>query len=129
VRPFEDSDLDGAHIIIVAVDDIPLQEHIFQKCQSLGKLCNSVDSVDYCDFIFPSYIKKGDLTIAISTSGKSPAVAKGLKEFIKSKLPLDIEDFLEHIATLRNSLPKGKNRMKFLSDLASEYFKKGTYEK
>jgi len=58
-------------------------------------LCNCVDSVEYCDFIFPSYIKKDDLTIAISTSGSSPALAKHLKIYLKNLIPEERMKFFD----------------------------------
>jgi len=54
-----------------------------------------VDSVDYCDFIFPSYIKKDDLTIAVSTSGASPAMAKHLRRYLQNLIPQNIGEFLQ----------------------------------
>jgi precorrin-2 dehydrogenase/sirohydrochlorin ferrochelatase len=82
-----------------------------------------VDSVDYCDFIFPSYIKNGDLTIAVSTSGASPAVAKHLRRFLEHIIPSSISKFLQEMKSLRSTMPKGKERMEFLDEKAKEYFK------
>ena len=67
-RAYKIGDIKDFAVVIVAVDDIPLQAEIFAESKLYNCLCNSVDSVDYCDFIFPSYIKKDDLTIAVSTS-------------------------------------------------------------
>jgi len=110
-------------VVIVAVDDIPLQAEIFQESKEYNCLCNSVDSVDYCDFIFPSYIKKDDLTIAISTSGASPAMAKHLKLYLKEMIPDSISDFLKEMKQLRRTIPKGKERMKMLDEKAQNYIK------
>ena len=83
-RIYNKGDIGNFGIVVVAVDGIALQEEIFNECKSYPNcLCNSVDSVNYCDFIFPSYIKKDDLTIAISTSGSSPAMAKHLKNYLQ----------------------------------------------
>jgi precorrin-2 dehydrogenase/sirohydrochlorin ferrochelatase len=122
MRKYINNDIKEFDIIVVAVDDLTLQKEIFEECKVYNKLCNSVDSVDYCNFIFPAYIKKGGLTVSISTSGKSPAVAKHVKKYIGEKIPDDIEEFLNYMDNLRNSLPKGKERMEYLSNLASEYF-------
>jgi len=110
-------------IVIVAVDDLSLQEDIFQEARGKGILCNAVDSLDYCDFIFPSYIKKGDLIVSVSTSGASPAVAKYLRRYIEKMLPDGIELFLKEMREYRKRLPKGKPRMQFLDKLAKNYFK------
>ncbi|WP_456486109.1 precorrin-2 dehydrogenase/sirohydrochlorin ferrochelatase family protein [Hydrogenimonas sp.] len=120
-RTYRHEDLNDIFIVVVAVDDMALQKEIYEACQSRHILCNSVDSVDYCDFIFPSYTKKGSLTVAFSTSGISPSVAKYLRRAIEKVIPDSISDFLEEMKTLRKSLPKGKERMKLLDDKAKEY--------
>ena len=78
-------------------------------------------SVDYCDFIFPSYVKENDLTIAISTSGSSPAFAKHFKKYIKGLIPSNVSEFLQEMKALRVKLPKGKERMKMLDKKAEDY--------
>lgn len=124
IREYKKSDIDAFVIVIVAVDDIPLQKEIFDEATSQNKLCNSVDSVDYCNFIFPAYIKKGDLIVSISTSSTSPAVAKHLKKYLSKLIPDSIAEFLVFMRDLRSSLPKGKERMLLLDTKAREYFEK-----
>ena len=126
-RPYEKGDIKGFDIVIVAVDDFYLQEEIYMESKSYDCLCNCVDLQQYCDFIFPSYVKKGDLTIAVSTSGSSPAMAKHLRIFLSKVIPDSIVDFLVEMKELRSELPKGKERMKMLDEKASEYVK--TWEK
>jgi len=122
-RAYETGDIKEFAIVIVAVDDIPLQAEIFTESKLYNCLCNSVDSVDYCDFIFPSYVKKDDLTIAISTSGASPAMAKHLRIYLQNLIPSGISDFLSEMKNLRKTLPKGKERMKMLDKKAQNYIK------
>jgi precorrin-2 dehydrogenase/sirohydrochlorin ferrochelatase len=122
-RGYEKGDIKDFAVVIVAVDDIPLQAEIFQESKSYNCLCNSVDSVDYCDFIFPSYIKKDDLTIAVSTSGASPAMAKHLRMYLQRMIPESIGAFLNEMKQLRRTLPKGKERMKMLDKKAEDYIK------
>ncbi|MEA2100484.1 MAG: bifunctional precorrin-2 dehydrogenase/sirohydrochlorin ferrochelatase [Campylobacterota bacterium] len=122
-RVYEVGDIKDFAIVIVAIDNIPLQAKIFEESKQYTCLCNSVDSVDYCDFIFPSYLKKDDLTIAISTSGSSPAMAKHLKTYLKNLIPDGISEFLKEMKSLRTTLPKGKERMKILDKKAKEYVK------
>jgi len=122
IRPYQKSDINDFGIVIVAVDNIPLQKEIFNEAKLLPNcLVNSVDSVNYCDFIFPSYIKKDDLTIAISTSGSSPAVAKHLRRYFQKLIPNSIGDFLKTMKNYRKTMPKGKERMNFLDKKAQEY--------
>ncbi|BCD61055.1 MULTISPECIES: bifunctional precorrin-2 dehydrogenase/sirohydrochlorin ferrochelatase [unclassified Nitratiruptor] len=120
-RAYQKGDVKGFFIVIVAVDDLEVQKEVFHECHQEGALCNAVDSIEYCDFIFPSYIKEGDLVIAFSTSGASPALSKYLRRAIQKLLPKDIGSFLEEIKALRQKLPKGKERMKLLDSKAKEY--------
>ena len=122
-RVYKENDIDGFGIVIIAVDDILIQKNIYDESRSKGIFCNSVDSVNYCDFIFPSYIKNGDLTIAISTSGASPAVAKQLRIFLENIIPISISKFLSEMKLLRKTMPKGKERMIFLDKKAKDFFK------
>jgi len=123
-RPYEPADLTGHFIVIVAVDDLSLQKEIYDACQSRHMLVNSVDDTAYCDFIFPSYTRKGALTVAFSTSGISPSVAKYLRRAIERTIPDSIADFLEEMKALCASLPKGKARMQLLDAKAKAYIEK-----
>ncbi len=123
-RVYKKGDIDGFGIVIVAVDDIAVQKSVFKETRVKKILCNSVDSVDYCDFIFPSYIKDGDLTIAISTSGASPAFAKHMRRFLQKVIPKSIDNFLQELKRYRKTMPKGEKRMKFLDEKVKGYFKK-----
>ena len=121
-RKYEKNDISNINIVIVAVDNILLQKEIYTQCKNYPNcLCNSVDSIDYCDFIFPSYIKKDDLTIAVSTSGSSPAVAKYLRKFLQDIIPDDITEFLTQMKSYRKTMSKGKKRMEFLDKKAKKY--------
>ncbi len=120
-RAYRTGDIKGFDIIIIAVDNLSLQAEIYGESRQYRSLCNAVDSVDYCDFIFPSYIKKGDLTLAISTSGASPALAKQLRIYLQKIIPDSITEFLSEMKSLRKNLPKGKERMLLLEEKAKKY--------
>jgi len=120
-REIQKKDIKDFSIVVVAVDDISVQKEIYEECQKHNILCNSVDSVEYCDFLFPSYTQKGSLTIAISTSGSSPSVAKYLRVAIENLIPDSIESFLDEMKKIRSTLPKGKERMKLLDEKAKKY--------
>ncbi|RLA83810.1 MAG: bifunctional precorrin-2 dehydrogenase/sirohydrochlorin ferrochelatase [Epsilonproteobacteria bacterium] len=127
-RIYQKTDIKNFGIVVVAIDDIPLQEEIYNESKTYPNcLCNSVDSVNYCDFIFPSYIKKDDLTIAVSTAGSSPAMAKHLKKYLQSLIPNTIGDFLKEMKNYRKTMKKGKERMEFLDKKAEDYI--STWEK
>ncbi len=116
-KRFEFKDLENVDIVIVAVDDISLQKDIFQYTRGKNILVNSVDSPDFCDFIFPAYLKKGDLVIGITTSGKVPGLSGKLRKKIEECLPENIEEILEEIHRIRKSYPKGKERQEKILNL------------
>lgn len=122
-KAYEKSDLVGFDIVIAAIDNFILQEQIYFETRGKNCLCNCVDLQKYCDFIFPSYVKKGDLTIAISTGGASPAMAKQLRIYFSKLIPDSIVEFLSQMKEYRKTMPKGKERMQFLDKKAQEYIK------
>jgi precorrin-2 dehydrogenase / sirohydrochlorin ferrochelatase len=120
-KTYENGDAKGFDIVIAAIDNFALQEEIYLETRHYACLCNCVDLQKYCDFIFPSYVKKGDLTIAISTGGASPAVAKQLRIYLSKLIPHSMTEFLEQMKNYRKTMPKGKERMQFLDNKAKEY--------
>ncbi len=123
LREYRSGDIKEFDIVVVAIDNIALQAEIFKESRGYNCLCNCVDSVEYCDFIFSAYIKKDDLVVAVSTSGTSPAFAKQFKNYLLELIPSDVGAFLSHMAYLRKTLPKGRERMKMLEQKAHEYIK------
>ncbi len=121
--PYKKGDIKGYDVVIIAVDDIELQRTIFQESREYRCLCNAVDCVEYCDFIFPAYIQDGDLSVAVSTAGASPAFAKHFKRYLKSIIPSGVAEFLVQMKTLRSTIPKSKSRMEFLDKKAEDYIK------
>mgnify|MGYP000219567315 FL=1 len=122
-RKYLSGDIKGYDIVIAAVNDISLQEEIYFESRSERCLYNCVDIKKYCDFIFPSYIKKGDLTISISTQGSAPSFAKHLRIYLEKIIPNSVSEFLLEMKNYRSTLPKGKDRMKFLEEKTKSYFK------
>jgi len=123
-KAYQQGDIDGYDIVIVATNTIELHKQIYLESRDKRVLVNSVDNTAYCDFIFPSYIKQDDLIISFSTSGTSPAFAKAIKEYISTQIPTNIGDFLAKMKTLRTQMPKGKARMEYFKSLVDEYFQK-----
>lgn len=107
-----------ADIIISAVNSIELSEQIRIDAHAKGKLINCADKPELCDFYLGSIVTKGNLRIAISTNGKSPTLAKRLKEFLNDVLPEEIDELLHNLQTYRNSL-KGnfENKVQKLNEL------------
>ena len=123
-RAYRQGDIDGFDLVVVATDTVSLHRQVYEESRGKGILVNSVDDTRYCDFIFPSYIKQGDLTIAFSTSGASPAFAKVLRRYIEAMLPEGIDDFLAEMKRLRTTLPKGETRRRVLSEAVRRFFDK-----
>src|SRR5262249_44562217 len=78
-RIFRNSDLDGVFMIVVATSCADLNREIYREAQRRGILCNVVDVPDQCDFYYPAVVQRGDLQIAISTSGQSPSLAQQIR--------------------------------------------------
>lgn len=122
-RAYQMGDIKGFDIVIVATDTISLHKQIYEESRGSRVLVNSVDNREYCDFIFPSYIQKGDLTISFSTGGASPAFAKQIKQHFQNIIPASVGEFLDKMKALRTQLPKGKERMRYFDTLVEDYFK------
>lgn len=101
---FQNPMLDGADIIIVAVNDLATSEEIRNAAKAKGKLVNVADKPELCDFYLSSVVKKGNLKIAISTNGKSPTAAKRLKEVLNHALPEELNDVIENLSLIRGKL-------------------------
>lgn len=117
-RAFELNDLANADIVITALNDHKASEEICLLAKQYGKLINAADKPDLCDFYLSSVVKKGSLKIAISTNGKSPTVAKRLKEVIHNMLPDEMENVLDNMQVIRNGMNGNFNeKVKQLNDL------------
>lgn len=103
-RPFEEGDLEGISLVVLATDQFPLHQYIYELCKEKGILLNVADTPDLCDMYLGSIVKKGNLKIAISTNGKSPTMAKRLKEVLNESLPAEIDGALDTLSALRNRL-------------------------
>ncbi len=137
-RAYRTGDIEGFDIVIIATDTIALHREIYEESRGSRILVNSVDNTDYCDFIFPSYVQKGDLTIAFSTGGASPAFAKQMaspafakqiRRYCAQIIPDSVGPFLEKMRSLRSSMPKGKERMEYFDKLVETYFKENFKQK
>lgn len=103
-REYHIQDLDETDIVIVAVNERSVSELIRVDAKAKGKLVNVADKPDLCDFYLGSVVKRGNLKIAISTNGKSPTIAKRLKEVFADALPDEVDDLLDNMQALRGKL-------------------------
>lgn len=103
-KSFEPHDLNGANIVVAATNDNVLNVEIREAAKLRGLLVNVADKPELCDFYLGSIVQKGDLKIAISTNGKSPTIAKRLKEVLDESIPEELDTTLQQMNSLRNSL-------------------------
>lgn len=103
-RPYQPSDIDGADIVIAALNDREVSLRVSIDAKQKGKLVNVADKPELCDFYLASVVQKGNLKIAISTNGKSPTVAKRLKQVISNMIPGEIDNVLENVSVIRGNM-------------------------
>src|SRR6202790_1738909 len=121
-RAFDATDLDGHDLVIAATDSPQVNTAVYRAAVERGIFCNSVDDIPNCDFFFGSVVSRGDLQIAISTAGESPAVAQRLRREIDAQLPADLGEWLSYLGGLRREVleihPRSDERKALLHELA-----------
>ncbi|MDR3745602.1 MAG: bifunctional precorrin-2 dehydrogenase/sirohydrochlorin ferrochelatase [Acidobacteriaceae bacterium] len=122
-RKYASGDLAGQFLAVAATNDPVVNRAVFAEAEAAGVLINAVDDPPFCDFYFPSVVRRGDLQIAISTAGASPALAQQLRKEINALLPLDAGEWLAELGTLRREIlqrePTNEARRELLHQLAS----------
>ena len=103
-QPYDPTHLVGHDLVIVATDDKALNLQIKADATRQRLLCNVADTPAACDFYLGSIVQKGDLKIAISTNGKSPTVAKRLREMLTHTLPDELHDVLQRMGIIREKV-------------------------
>jgi len=103
-RDFQTADLDDRFLVIGATDNQKLNFNIHAEAERRGLLCNIADRPKACNFILPSIVNRGDLIIAISTSGKSPAFAKKLRQHLEKEFGEEYAKFLNLMGAIRQKL-------------------------
>ncbi|MGE5687754.1 MAG: uroporphyrinogen-III C-methyltransferase [Gemmatimonadota bacterium] len=103
-RAYAPGDLDGAWIVIAATDDPDVNHVVHAEAESRGVLVNVVDDPPYCGFILPSILRRGELVVAVSTSGNAPALAVRIRERIERELGDEYARFLTLAGALRKPL-------------------------
>ncbi len=128
-RGFREEDLDSCPaFVIVAGDDVQENHRISELCRERKIPVNVVDDREYCDFIFPSLIARGNLSIGICTDGASPATSVLLKRKIEAQLPDHIEEVLNFLyqkrPSIMASIPDKKQRYEFYYKLSAHCMEK-----
>lgn len=125
-RAYHDHDFNDADLAIIAVNNIELAGQIREKAQKKNVLVNIADKPDLCDFYLGSIVKKGSLKIAISTNGKSPTIAKRLRETFTEVIPDEMDHVLDNMQNIRNQLTGDFNyKVKELNKITTEYLSDG----
>ena len=125
-RPFAAGDVSRSgpayFLAVAATDDAAVNRAVFAEAEQAGLLMNAVDDPPFCDFYFPSVVRRGELQIAVSTAGHSPALAQRLRKEINAILPLDAGDWLAELGNLRREVlqlePLNQARKEILHTLA-----------
>jgi precorrin-2 dehydrogenase/sirohydrochlorin ferrochelatase len=110
-KTFASADLDGAYLVIAATSAPGVNEAVFVEADARGILCNSVDDIEHCHFYYGSVVQRGDLQIAISTNGKSPALAQRLRLQLEKQFGPEYELWLEWLGAARELLRAGDGSM------------------
>jgi precorrin-2 dehydrogenase/sirohydrochlorin ferrochelatase len=103
-RSYRSSDLDGAFLVIGATDEETLNQQVHKDAEKAGRLCNIADQPHLCNFVLPAIVRQGDLMVAISTSGASPAFAKHLRRRLAAQFGPEYGRFLELMGAVRTRL-------------------------
>ena len=103
-RPYQHIDFKGYAVVIAATDDAAMNERVAADARQSGVLVNVVDKPALCDFIVPSVVRRGDVVLAVSTGGLSPALARWLREEMESYLSEDFERLAQLLAEVRVEL-------------------------
>jgi precorrin-2 dehydrogenase/sirohydrochlorin ferrochelatase len=103
-RKYERGDLNGAFLVFCATDDSAVNREVFREAEQLNIFINAVDDPENCSFIVPSSIHRGDLIVAVSTSGASPSLAAKIRKDIEKGIPSDIEPLLVRLRKIREIL-------------------------
>jgi len=119
-KSFAEDDLKDVNIVVVATGNEALNNYIRQLAKQHNLLINVADKPSLCDFYLGSIVQKGDLKVAISTNGKSPTVAKRLKEVLNESIPEELDTTLQQMSALRDTL-KGDfaSKVKKLNEVTS----------
>lgn len=119
-RAFSYNDLDEKDLVILATDNSELHADIKKVTKERRILCNVADTPHLCDFYLGSIVQKGDLKIAISTNGKSPTMAKRMREFLDDIIPDNIQELLDNLREIRKTI-KGdfQEKIKVLNEITA----------
>jgi precorrin-2 dehydrogenase/sirohydrochlorin ferrochelatase len=100
-RRYQAGDLAGARLVIAATDDAATNEAVWREAEAEGCLVNVVDDPPRCNFYVPATVRRGALTLGISTGGRSPLLARRIREMVEQQFDMAYEPYLELLGELR----------------------------
>lgn len=103
-RAYRATDQEGVFLVIGATDDQALNSRVHADAETTGRLCNIADQPRHCNFVLPAIVTQGDLMIAISTAGNSPAFAKHLRRQLQAQFGPEYGIFLDLMGAARRKL-------------------------
>ena len=119
---FDPKHLEGIDVVIAATNDRSANTYIREEAKKKGLLVNVVDTPDLCDFYLSSVVRIGELKIAISTNGKSPTVAKRIRELLEDVLPDELDELIANLGAYRAQLKGDLDyKIKKLNEITSEF--------
>jgi precorrin-2 dehydrogenase/sirohydrochlorin ferrochelatase len=104
LQGYEASFLEGKHLVIATTDSDVVNKSVYKDCKERNILVNLADNPPYCDFYMGGIVTKGNVKIAISTNGKSPTMAKRLRQFFEDVIPADINELAENLNEYRKTI-------------------------
>lgn len=104
LREYGPDDLDGVYLAYGATDDRATNARVSGDGRERGILVNAVDDIPYCDFFAMAITRRGDLQVAVSTNGHSPALARWVREYLDESLPTELGDLLAILAQVRREV-------------------------
>jgi len=110
-RAYEIGDLAEALLVVAATDDEATNRAVFAEARARGVLCNVVDVPELCDFFYPAVVRRGDLTLTVSTNGIAPALAKALREQLQSDFDEGWSALLQLLAEVRDEIKAGHSTL------------------
>lgn len=96
--------LKGKHMVVACTDDVQINEQVYHDCRERSILVNVADNPPFCDFYMGGIVTKGNVKVGISTNGKSPTMAKRLRQFFEEVIPENIDDLVNNLNTYRKTI-------------------------
>lgn len=124
-RQFKPSDLVGVALVVALDEDDAVNAEVYREATARGVLCNVVDQPERCHFYYPAVVRRGQLQIAISTGGASPALASQIRRDLEQQFDSSYSEWIEALGDARErvlrELPRSPRRTRLLQRIASKH--------